>query len=216
MGPDLRPRLPSRPGCNGEGSLECPAHDLNRPPPPADQIRKAVSKRYGGQNCPAPALLVARSLLPWDCPGHRLQHCPVRLPPGSTDTAAGHPGAPLRVRRRGVTSASAEPGSRHSDGHRVLGNSLSNLRKQGPTAGVPHRWATAPPSRRSSPRSRDFRSAAWQNQAEKTSSGASGMPRAMDPQEPPRCFRLPQALLACVFLKALPTGNCRHSPLFRF
>ncbi|KAL0584762.1 hypothetical protein AAY473_040509 [Plecturocebus cupreus] len=78
---------------------------------------------------------------------------------------------------------------------------------QGPTAAVPRRWAPAPPSRRSSPGSRDVRSPAVRNPAVKRSSGASGMPRAIDPQGCPRSFRPAQTLWGFVSWKAVPAGT---------
>ncbi|KAL0608422.1 LOW QUALITY PROTEIN: hypothetical protein AAY473_025037 [Plecturocebus cupreus] len=68
-----------------------------------------------------------------------------------------------------------------------------------------------PPSRRSSPWSRDFRSPAGLNQAEKRSSGASGMPRAIDPQGSPRCFRPAQTVGGCVSVKAVLAGISRSA-----
>ncbi|XP_032105104.1 uncharacterized protein LOC116530833 [Sapajus apella] len=203
MGPDLGPRLPSHPGCNAEGSPEWPPQDLKRPPPPADPIRKADKKYL------IPELLVAGSLLPRDRPGHRLQPCPVGLQPESADIAVHHQGTPMRMRKR-LSQARARSGaSRHSDGNRVLGNRLSAWQSRGPLRqcfGVGRR---PPNSRRSSPRSRDFRSPTWRNQAEKWSSRASGMPRAIDPQGSPRCFRPAQTVLGCASLKAVPAGISR-------
>ncbi|KAK2081223.1 hypothetical protein P7K49_040779 [Saguinus oedipus] len=203
--------MPSDPESSGQSRPGCPPHGLKRPPHPADSNRKVGSGRSGWLGS---AQLVAGRLLPWVSLRHRRRHSPVPLRPPCHRA----PRLPLASRTRQCACACASGasqveaptwGSRHSDSPRGLWNRLSSFENHGPSVAVPGRWATAPLSQRSLPGSRDFRSRAGWDQAEKSFSGVSGMSMAI-PKDPHGASGLLRCCGGYVSLKPVPTGISRY------